>query len=399
MKRSDAPIPRYRRFTDAAVFSQGFRPFFLLAGIWAVAALGLTFGQFQGWIALPTAFGVVDWHYHEMLFGYVAAAIAGFLLTAIPNWTGGLPLRGAPLIGLVVLWIAGRAAVMGSDWIGAGAAAVIDLGFLLVFGGVTLREIVAGRNWRNLPPVLAIGVLLVFNALSHAAALGLVDADGVARRGGIAVVVMLIALIGGRVIPSFTRNWLVKRQAEALPASFDGFDRVVLVITLLALGTWAVAPDGHLAGTLAAVAAVVNLARLMRWQGIATRPEPLLWVLHLGYLWIPVGLALLAASQWWPSIPSGGAVHALTAGAFGTMTLAVMSRATLGHTGRVLTAGPGLTAAFVLVTCAALARVLASLFDAAYQPLLAIAAAGWIAAFLCYLAVCGPMFLAARPRT
>jgi uncharacterized protein involved in response to NO len=137
----------------------------------------------------------------------------------------------------------------------------------------------------------------------------------------------------------------------------------------------------------------------MRWQGIATRPEPLLWVLHLGYLWIPVGLALLAASQWWPSIPSGAAVHALTAGGFGTMTLAVMSRATLGHTGRPLTAGPGLTAAFVLVTCAALARVLASLFDAAYEPLLAIAAAGWIAAFLCYLTVCGPMFLAARPRT
>jgi uncharacterized protein involved in response to NO len=399
MKQNHTPIPRYRSFTGPAVFSQGFRPFFLLAGIWAAAALALSFGMFQGWIALPTAFGVVEWHYHEMLFGYVAAAIAGFLLTAIPNWTGGLPLQGAPLIGLVALWIAGRVAVMGSDWIGAGAAAVIDLGFLVVLGGVTVRQIVSGRNWRNLPPVLAIALLLVFNALSHAAALGLVDADGVARRGGIAVVVMLIALIGGRVIPSFTRNWLVKRQAEALPASFDGFDRVALATTLLALGIWAVAPDNNVAAALAAVAAAVNLARLMRWQGIATRPEPLLWVLHLGYLWIPVGLALLAASQWWPSIPSGAAVHALTAGGFGTMTLAVMSRATLGHTGRALTAGPGLTAAFVLVTCAALARVLASLFDAAYQPLLTIAAAGWIAAFLCYLTVCGPMFLAARPRT
>ncbi len=113
-------MPRTRRFTDAALFSQGFRPFFLLAGIWAIVTLVLSFAMFQGWIALPTAFGVVDWHYHEMLFGYVAAAIAGFLLTAIPNWTGGLPLRGAPLIGLVALWIAGRAAVMGSDWIGAG---------------------------------------------------------------------------------------------------------------------------------------------------------------------------------------------------------------------------------------------------------------------------------------
>ncbi len=386
-------------FTGAAVFSQGFRPFFLLAGIWAIAALALSFGMFQGWIALPTAFGAVDWHYHEMLFGYVAAAIAGFLLTAIPNWTGGLPLQGAPLVGLVLLWIAGRVAVMGSDWIGAGAAAAIDLGFLVVLGGVTAREIVSGRNWRNLPPVLAIALFLVCNALSHAAALGLVDADGVARRGGIAVVVVLITLIGGRIIPSFTRNWLVERDAEALPASFNGFDRVALGITLVALGTWAVAPDNNVAATVVALAAIANLVRLVRWQGFATLSEPLLWVLHLGYLWIPVGLSLLAASQWWPSIPSNAALHALTAGAFGTMTLAVMSRATLGHTGRALTAGPGLTAAFVLVTCAALARVLASLFDAATHPMVTIAAASWIAAFLCYLMVCGPMFFAAKPKT
>lgn len=399
MKQNHTPIPRYRPFTGPVVFSQGFRPFFLLAGIWAIAALALSFGMFQGWIALPTAFGAVDWHYHEMLFGYVVAAVAGFLLTAIPNWTGGLPLQGAPLIGLVVLWIAGRAAVMGSDWIGAGAAAAIDLGFLVALGGVTVREIVSGRNWRNLPIVLAIALLLVCNALSHAAVLGLVDAAGVARRGGVAVVVMLITLIGGRIIPSFTRNWLVKRQAKALPARFNGFDRVALGTTVLALGYWAVVPDDTVGAALAALAAVVNLVRLMRWQGIATLPEPLLWVLHLGYLWIPVGLALLAASQWWPPVPGTGAAHALTAGGFGTMTLAVMSRATLGHTGRALTAGPGLTAAFVLVTCAALARVLASLFDAAYLPLLSIAAACWIAAFLCYLTVCGPMFFAGRPGT
>ena len=398
MSQDHAPIPRTRSFTGPAVFSQGFRPFFLLAGLWAIAALALSIGMFQGWIGLPTAFGAVDWHFHEMLFGYVAAALAGFLLTAIPNWTGALPMQGAPLIGLVLLWIAGRVAVMGSDWIGAGAAAAIDLGFLAVLGGVTAREIVSGRNWRNLPPVLAIALFLVCNALSHAAALGLVDADGVARRGGIAVVVMLITLIGGRIIPSFTRNWLVKRNAAALPASFGGFDRAALGITLAALGAWAVAADTTVAASLVALAAAANLVRLMRWQGFATRSEPLLWVLHLGYFWIPAGLALLAASLWWPSISSTAALHALTAGAFGTMTLAVMSRATLGHTGRALTAGPGLAAAFVLVTCAALARVLASLFDATALPLVTIAAASWIAAFLCYLMVCGPMFFAAKPN-
>lgn len=399
MTQSHTPIPHYRSVTGLVLFSQGFRPFFLLAGMWAIAALGLSFGMFQGWFALPTAFRVIDWHYHEILFGYVTAAIAGFLLTAIPNWTGRLPLQGVPLIGLALLWIAGRVAVMGSDWIGAGVAAVIDLGFLVVLGGFAVREIVSGRNWRNLPPVLAIGLLLLCNALSHAAVLGLVDAGGAAQRGGIAVMVMLIALIGGRIIPSFTRNWLVKRKAEALPTGFNSFDRIALGTTLLALSYWTIAPDNNVAATLAAIAAIVNLVRLMRWQGFATLPEPLLWVLHLGYLWIPVGLSLLAASQWWPSITNNGAVHALTAGAFGTMTLAVMSRATLGHTDRALTAGPGLTAAFILVTGAALARVLALIFDAAYLPLLTVAAASWIAAFLCYLVVCGPLFFAGRPRT
>ncbi len=256
MTQNHTPIPRHRPFSVAALFSQAFRPFFLLAGLWAIAGLALSFAMFEGWIALPTAFGAVEWHYHEMLFGYVAAAMAGFLLTAIPNWTGGLPLRGAPLIGLVALWIAGRAAVMASDWIGAGPAAAVDLGFLAVLGGVTVREIVVGRNWRNLPPVLAIVLFLVCNALSHAAALGLIDDGGAARRGGIAVVVMLISLIGGRIIPSFTRNWLVKRNAGSLPAAFGNFDRLALGVTLLALGYWVAAPGGNVAASRARPAGI-----------------------------------------------------------------------------------------------------------------------------------------------
>lgn len=394
-KQSHTPIPRYRAYTGPAVLAQGFRPFFLLAGLWAIVALALSFEMMQGRIELPTAFTAVSWHYHEMLFGFVAAAIAGFLLTAIPNWTGRLPLQGMPLLGLVLLWLAGRAAVAVSGLIGAWPAALIDLSFLLVLAAVILREIVAGRNSRNLPMVLAIVLFLVCNALTHAEAIGLTNTGGLARRFAIAVVVTLITLVGGRIIPSFTRNWLVKRGAGKLPKGFGNFDRLTLAITLIALASWAVVPEGVITMSCLGLAAVLNLLRLVRWCGRATYPEPLLWVLHVAYLWIPLGLALLALGRWWPALPPTGGLHALTAGAMGAMTLAVMSRATLGHTGRALRAGAGLTVAYLLVTLAALVRVGFALWGESSA--LILAAAAWIAAFLVYLAVCGPMLVKRRP--
>ena len=391
------PIPRYRSIAGPAMLTQGFRPFFLLAGILAPLALGLSWAMIEGWIALPTAFGPIAWHYHELLFGYVAAVVAGFLLTAIPNWTGRLPLQGAPLLFLVALWLAGRVAVALSALIGAWPAALIDLAFLASFAAVILREILAGRNWRNLPIVSAVLLLLACNALSHAALLGFVD-DGIARRSAIAVIIALISLIGGRIIPSFTRNWLAKRKAEALPRSFGPFDQVTLGATVIALAWWAAAPFAASTGVLAGLAALLNVLRLARWGGLATRAEPLVWVLHLGFLWVPTGLGLLAASVFVDAVPQSGAIHALSAGAIGTMTLAVMSRATLGHSGRALHAGRGLTAAYILVTIAALARVIASALPDFYTPLLLTAATAWIAAFLFFLGVCGPMLLSPRPN-
>ncbi|MFQ5764285.1 MAG: NnrS family protein [Rhodospirillales bacterium] len=396
-KPDHTPVPRHRAYPGPAVLAEGFRPFFLFAGLWALVALPLSVVTIQGRIELPSAFGAVSWHYHEMLFGFVAAAIAGFLLTAIPNWTGRLPLQGMPLLGLVSLWLAGRAGVAFSGILGAWPAAAADLSFLLVLAAVALREVAAGRNWRNLPIVLAVVLFLLCNALSHAEAMGLADAGGLARRLAIAVVVVLIALIGGRIVPSFTRNWLAKRDAENLPAGFGPFDRLTVATTIVALAWWAAAPEGIVAAGLVGLAAVLNFLRLARWRGVATHPEPLLWVLHVAYLWIPIGLALLALGRWWPAVAATGAVHALTAGAMGTMTLAVMSRATLGHTGRALRAGKGLTAAYVLVTIAALCRLAASFWGAIYMPMLAAAAAAWIAAFLLFLGVCGPMLVTRRP--
>jgi uncharacterized protein involved in response to NO len=396
MPEERKPIPRYRDPAGPTVLSQGFRPFFLLAGLWAAGALALSIGMIQGRIVLPTAYDAVSWHSHEMLFGYVAATVTGFLLTAIPNWTGRLPLQGGPLLGLVGLWLAGRVAVAISALIGVWPAALIDLAFLAAVVVVTFREIAAGRNWRNLPVVMAVALFLICNALFHAEFLGLIEGDGLAQRAAVAVIVALITLIGGRIVPSFTRNWLVKQGAQRLPVAFGTFDRAVLITTLAALAFWTVVPWSLVAGGLMAFAAALNLARLARWCGPATLGESLLWVLHLGYLWIPLGLALLALAAGWNGVPASAALHALTAGAMGTMTLAVMSRAILGHTGRALSAGAPLTAAYVLVTLAALARVIAALWGAAAMPLLTVAAAAWIAAFVLFVAVCGPMLVTRR---
>lgn len=376
----------------------GFRPFFLLAGIWAALALAVFIANLQGVIDLPTHLDSVTWHWHEMLFGFVAATFTGFLLTAIPNWTGHLPLQGTSLFFLALVWIAGRMAVAFSQTIGALPAALIDMAFLAIVLVLTLREIIAGKNWRNLPIIAALALFLLANTAIHAEALDFITNDALGQRLSIAVMVMLITLIGGRIVPSFTRNWLKKQGHERLPAPFGIIDGGALATTLVALAWWSTEPEGYLTGVFAAIAAAANLLRLARWRGWATGAEALVWVLHLGYLWIPVGLALLALSQFWPSLPQSGALHALTAGAMGTMTLAVMSRATMGHTGRDLHAGPALTTAYGLVSLAAASRIASSIFDMAADSLLWVAAFSWITGFVIFLAVCGPMLLTRSPN-
>lgn len=389
--------PRARGYDGHPFLSAGFRPFFACAGLWAIMALALSLAMMLGRPALATAYDARAWHFHELLFGYLAAAVAGFLLTAIPNWTGRLPLRGGPLLGLVLVWCAGRFGMLAAAWLGPAAAALLDLAFLPALAAAALREILAGRNWRNLPIVLLVALLALANGLFHAEALGFADSGAAAFRLGLGTMLLLVALIGGRIIPSFTGNWLRKRGAAALPAGFGRFDRLTLIATLAALGLWAAVPQSGLLAGAAALAAALNLARWLRWRGHLSLAEPLLWVLHLAYLWIAVGFALLAAAaaRAAPGLQEA-AIHAWTVGALATMTLAVMSRAILGHTGRSVTAGPGLTAVFALITLAAAARLLAVLWPASYEALLYVSAAAWIGAFALFLALCGPILL--RPK-
>jgi uncharacterized protein involved in response to NO len=350
----------------------------------------------QGGLALPTAFDPVTWHAHEMLFGFAGSAVAGFLLTAVPNWTGRMALQGRPLAALAALWLAGRVAVAFSAVTGPHAAAALDLAFPAALLGVVAREIVVGRNWRNLPVCLALAGLLAANALTHLDAIGLAATGSAGIRLGTAVLVALITLVGGRIVPSFTANWLRKRGEARLPAPFGRFDLAIVVLTATALLAWTIAPTAPATAALALAAGLANALRLARWRGHRTLAEPLLWVLHLGYAWIPAGLLLTSIGAFSPGLLSPVAgLHALTAGAIGTMTLAVMTRATLGHTGRALTADRGTVLIYACVSLGGVLRVGAPMIPGA-EALLPISGALWGAAFLLFARIYGPLLV--RPR-
>ena len=385
-----------RAYGGPAILAVGFRPFFLGAGLWAAGAVALWLAQLAGWPALPSAFDPIAWHAHEMLFGYVAAVIAGFLLTAIPNWTGRLPVCGRQLGGLFALWCAGRVAVGVSAWIGPATAAALDLAFPVALCAVVLREIAAGGNWRNLPVAALVAVLAASNGLMHLEALGLAPTTDLGLRLGIAAVAVLIALVGGRVVPSFTRNWLAKRGETVLPRPFGRLDGLAVAATVAAGLAWTFAPEAPASGALALLAAALGGARLAGWRGHRTRAEPLVWVLHLGYAWLVAGFALLGAAVLVPALPQSAALHALTAGAMGTMTLAVMTRATLGHSGQALTAGPGTAAIYALVGAAALLRVLAPFTALDTALLFGLSGLAWIGAFALFVILYGPLLIGRR---
>jgi len=343
-------------FTGPALFSYGFRPLFLAAGLCAVLVVPLWMAVWTGHVALAGPLSPLDWHVHEMLFGYTSAVIAGFLFTAIPNWTGRMPTRGWPLMVLSALWLGGRLAVAGVSGLGPVAVMVVDCAFMAAIGVMVTTEIIAGRNWNNLRVVVPVLLYLAANVTFHLEAMMQGSADA-GRRLGFAMVVLLIALIGGRIIPSFTRNWLVKRGPGPLPVPFGRFDGISLGLTLAALLVWVIRPHGLWAGLALIIAGALQALRLGRWRGWRVWRSPLLGMLHLAFGFIPAGLLALGLA----ALDIGSAVtgyHLLGIGGIGGMTLAVMMRASLGHTGRELVAGAVLTGAFALVALAALVRVL-----------------------------------------
>ena len=392
---------RIRTWQGPALLSFGFRPFFFGGAVWAALAMAIWVPMVSGAVSLPSAFDPVSWHAHEFLFGYLGAVIAGFLLTAVPNWTGRLPIVGWRLGALAGLWLAGRVVIAVSGGLPAGLVAAVDLVFPVTLAGVILREIVAGRNWRNLIVLGMLGVFIIGNALFHReAATGAYAAQGYGLRLGLGAGVMMIAVIGGRIVPSFTRNWLVKRQSAVLPAPpMQRFDKAALVVLLAALILWVAWPVALLTGIALALAGALHAVRLARWAGHRTLAEPLVTVLHAGYAFVPLGALALAAEIAVPgSVGMAGAQHLWMAGAIGLMTLAVMTRATLGHSGQALTAGPGTVTIYAALIVAVLARVAAGMWPDHAQGLHMVSGLGWIGAFGGFALVYGALLLR-RPAT
>jgi len=384
-----------RAYTGPALLSFGFRPFFLGAAIWSALAVLLWLPMLEGILTLPTALNPFEWHVHELLYGFLPAVVAGFLLTAVPNWTGRLPILGTPLLLLFLLWIAGRIAVMTSAMTGPWFAAAVDLAFLASVIAVIAREIVAGRNYRNLRVLVLVSLLFVGNAVFHLEA-WLGGGNGYGKRIGIAAAVLLISLVGGRIIPSFTRNWLAKRAPGRLPVPFQRFDGLCVVAAATALLSWILAPDAIPTAVLLLIAGGLHTVRLARWAGERTTSERVVLVLPVASAFVPRGLFLVALSIVAPDVISAsGALHGWTVGAIGLMTLAVMTRASLGHAGLELTATWPIILLYAGVLTAAMARIMAA-FEIARMPMLHISAAAWVIAFGGFALVYWPMLT--RPR-
>lgn len=384
-----------RDYRGPALFSFGFRPFFLLASIWAALAVPLWMLVLFGAGEAMTATFTRDWHVHEMLFGYTGAVIVGYMIVAGANWTGHYPVAGRPVVLLAALWIAGRAAMLASAFLGPLAAA-IDAAFLILFALALWREQLAASNWRSLAPCIVISLLAIANVGFHARMIA-PEIGAASERMALGLIIFLIALMGGRLVPSFTRNWMAQRQIKPEPAPPDRFDRMSVGLTGTAILLWLLLPSALLTGAALVLAGTCLFARLLRWRGWMAAREGMVVILHLGYFWCALGLAMLGASILSPAlVPVTAAVHALTAGAIGIMTLAMMTRTSRSHTGRERHADNITLAIYALANAAAAIRVLAPFKVPIYLELLDISAACWSLAFILFVLVYGPMLI--RPR-
>jgi uncharacterized protein involved in response to NO len=389
------PVTGTRITLDSApsFFEGGFRPFFLMAGLYAALSILAWVPLVHGHYMIETALPLPYWHGHEMVFGFGTAALAGFLLTAVPNWINSGPVRGARLALLTAVWVAGRIAA----WT-AGAAwfAALDLAFLPTLAAMIAPGIILRSGKRNGVFVLLLAILWSANLAVHLEALGVTMGALWGLTLGIAVLLTAISVIGGRIVPAFTIGGM---RMAGRPLQITPAPRLDLVAILSVAGTGVIEAAGApvwAVAIVAGVAAGANAIRLARWQSWRTLRVPLVWVLHLGYAWLVVGFALKALAGA-GLVPPTAVVHAMTAGAIGTMVLAVMTRASLGHTGRALEAGRGTVVAYLLVTLGAVLRVAAPLLGgAAEQPLIGVSGATWAAGYLVFAACYAPILLMPR---
>lgn len=366
---------------QAPLWSSGFRPFFLLGAAYGPLALGLGYAWPQP-----------NWHPHEMLFGFAAALVCGVLLTALPSWSGARELRGGPLAALVALWLAGRVAVLGAQWLPQPAVMLADCALLPALFAMLAFTIGRARRPLFYWTLLPLAALAAANVAYHLAlARGSEPDTRWALLLAVHALAFLFTLYGGLFIPAFTRRWLHGRNERAaailMPLEYATAAAMIAFACADLLG----APPPAVAAT-ALLAAGVHAWRFARWRGWKTASEPLLWSIHLGYAWLIAALALRALAELTPAIPRDAWIHAFTLGAYGMLKIGLLNRVALRHTGRPLRAPIPMRVAFVLVFVAALLRLAYPVQEIGDWALTASALA-WSAAFLIYLALYGPMLV------
>ncbi|HXZ59961.1 MAG TPA: NnrS family protein [Steroidobacteraceae bacterium] len=379
-----------------ALFAYGFRPHFLLAGLAAVLlipawALNIAYG-----VPLSSDWPPTLWHAHEMLFGFIASAVAGFLLTAVPSWTGQKGFAGTPLVVLSAVWLAARIMIASSAHWPAALTAAVDLTFLPALAAWVARPLLRSQN-RNTPLLLVLGLLWLTNLAFHVALIGR-DAPRAlhALLIGIDLMLVLVTVIGGRIVPAFTAAALRPLGLQDSVSSSAGLTAAAVVSMAVMTAGDVFMPDSRLAGAIAAVAAAVQGWRFAQWGALRTLRQPIVWILHAAYLWLPVGLALKAIALLSGAAFSAFWLHALTMGTLATMILAVMTRAALGHTGRPLVVHPVTAASYLLLIGAVLMRVFGLAARLSYPTVIAAAAFLWTAAYLLFLLVYAPILCSPR---
>ncbi len=377
--------------------SYAFRPFFLLNGFFAVVVISIWLMALHGTGPASVPATMLYWHGHEMMVGFAMAAMAGFVLTAVATWTDRPPLQGKLRGVLVFSWLLGRLAMMAAAWLPYWLVASVDTIFPFLLVLLVGREVVGGRNRRNYPIVGITLVLAVLNLLYHLGTLRILPGmDRLALYFLIHLMLLMITVIAGRIIPNFTANWLRARGHERLPQIHPMIDGITVVATIATGVSVSLTPFGPVTGILAMVAALSHAVRLARWRGLATTSEPLLFVLHVAYLWLPVGYALTALAAFGLVFPPSAALHALTMGAIGNMILAVTSRVALAHTGRALHAPRLIVISYAILNAAVVARVLSPLNPDLTIEMIDLSALGWIVTFAIFTAVYWPVLT--RPR-
>ncbi len=379
--------------------SIGLRPFFLLAGLYGCAAMAV----WLAWLGLDIALfpaspaGVslpnVIWHVHEMLFGFATAVIAGFMLTAVPNWTSTPPLSGRPLAALALLWLAGRIAVWLSALLPPAAVAAADLVFLPALAAAVGVPLIRARAFRNIVFLVLLAIAFAGNVMVHLDLMGWTD--DTARAGnllGLNLVLVLVSIVGGRIVPAFTGNWLKAEGIAATVRRWPVLDGLAVAATALVLVADLIGAADAVIGWVALAAAALHLVRLAGWQTRRVLGTPILWILHVGYGWLVVGFLIKGLAALGGFIPAVTALHALSVGAVGSITLGVMSRAALGHTGRALRVAPGIIVAYVLVSLAAMVRISSPVLsaDAAHGAML-VSGTLWVAALGIFAAIYWPI--------